>query len=59
MSSRWESIVVSAREIDEAFANGKAPDPALVMRLARAVLDFQQHLAGARLTTKATAPASA
>ena len=52
MSSRWESILSLAREIDEAFANGRAPETALIMLLARAVLDFQQHLAGARVTNK-------
>lgn len=48
MSSRWESIVRSARDIDGSFAHGRAPEFALVAGLARAVLDFQQHLVGLR-----------
>jgi len=52
MSSRWESIVSHARELDEAFARGRPPELALVMRLARAILDFQQELAGPRVTTR-------
>lgn len=48
MSSRWESIVRSARQIDQSFANGAAPELANVAGLARAVLDFQQHLVGMR-----------
>lgn len=46
--TRWESIVTAAREIDWAFAKGRAPDPTRITHLARAVLDFQQHLAGSR-----------
>lgn len=52
MSSPWESIVSVAREIDGAFATGREPELAVVMRLARAVLDFQQGLASARVTIK-------
>lgn len=52
MSSRWESILSIAREVDEAFAKGRVPETALVMLLARAVLEFQQHLAGARVTSR-------
>ncbi len=48
MSSRWESIVRTAREVDGAFGGGKAPECAAVAALARAVLDFQQHLVGMR-----------
>lgn len=56
MSTPWESIVSVAREIDGAFASGREADLDLVMRLARAVLDFQQHLAGARVMRKPPAP---
>jgi len=51
MSSRWEGIVTVARDVDEAFARGAVPDAAMVMRLARALIDFQQYLTntGARL----------
>ena len=48
MSTRWESIVRTARQIDESFAGGAMPESAVVMGLARAVLEFQQHLAGIR-----------
>ncbi|HEX8796905.1 MAG TPA: hypothetical protein VF765_38400 [Polyangiaceae bacterium] len=48
MSSRWENIVRSAREIDQSFASGRQPEFAYVAGLARAVLDFQQHLVGTR-----------
>ena len=48
MSSRWESIVRAAREVDQSFADGKQPEFANVAGLARAVLDFQQHLVGMR-----------
>ncbi len=48
MNTRWESIVRTARQIDESFADGSTPDSTLVMSLARAVLEFQQHLAGIR-----------
>lgn len=34
--------------MDGAFADGKAPELAAVAGLARAVLDFQQHLVGIR-----------
>lgn len=53
MSSRWESIVTTAREIDTAFANGSVPECATMMRLARSVLDFQQHLSGTRMIVQA------
>ena len=53
MSSRWESIVTTAREIDGAYADGSHPESAMVMQLARAVLDFQQHLSGIRPIIKA------
>lgn len=46
MSSRWENVVVLAREVDAAYAAGKTPDSAVVARLARAVLDFQTSLSG-------------
>jgi len=52
MSSRWENIVSHAREIDQAFARGRAPELTVVMRLARAILDFQQELAGPCVTTR-------
>ncbi len=52
MSSCWESIVSVAREIDGAFANGTPPEPVLVMQLARAVVDFQQQLAGPKVIIK-------
>ena len=48
MSSRWESIVRAARDVDESFASGRAPEFAVVAGFARAVLDFQQHLVGMR-----------
>lgn len=48
-SSRWESIVTTAREVDGAFADGTVPELALMMRLARSVLDFQQHLTGTQM----------
>lgn len=48
MSSHWESIVLTARHIDRAFADGRAPELALMATLARAVLDFQQSLVGLR-----------
>lgn len=50
--SRWESIVSTAREIDGAFADGTPPTVSRVMQLARAVLDFQQHLVGPRVPIK-------
>lgn len=56
MTSRWENIVIIARDIDEAFAVGRAPEPELVMRLARAVIDFQQHLAGPRIASRTEQP---
>lgn len=52
MSSRWDSIVSKAREIDETFASGRPPEWTVVMLLARAVLDFQQQLAGSDVTGK-------
>ena len=48
MSSRWESIVRVARDVDQSFADGKQPEFAHVAGLARALLDFQQHLVGMR-----------
>ncbi len=57
MTSRWENIVIVARDIDQAFAAGRAPEPELVMRLARAVIDFQQHLAGPRVVSRTVQPA--
>lgn len=51
--SPWESIVTSAREIDGAFGSGTAPDLSRVMQLARAIVDFQQHLVGARVLVQA------
>jgi hypothetical protein len=50
MSTRWENVVSLAREIDAAVAAGRAPDDAIVARLARAVLDFQRELFGSGST---------
>lgn len=46
MSTRWENVVTLAREVDAAFGRGESPDSTIVARLARAVVDFQNELAG-------------
>lgn len=51
MNFRWESIVRTAHQIDQSFADGRQPEFAHVAGLARAVLDFQQHLVGTRPAT--------
>lgn len=52
MTSPWESIVLLARDIDAAFGRREEPESALVVRLAREVLDFQQQLAAQRASKK-------
>lgn len=52
MSTQWESVVRLARDVDAAFANGHPLDGVLVMRLSRAVLDFQKQLVGPGLSTR-------
>ncbi len=52
MTSPWESIVLLARDIDAAFVRREEPESALVIRLAREVLDFQQQLAASRARKK-------
>ncbi len=59
MSSHWEGVVRIAREVDGAYATGKQPDVEVILRLARAVLEFQQHLAAMRVTSQSRLKAAA
>jgi hypothetical protein len=45
----WEAIVALAKDIDLDCSKGVPPDETKIDRLARAVLDFQQHLAGPKV----------
>jgi hypothetical protein len=59
MSSHWEGVVSVAREVDDAYARGKQPDVEVILRLARAVLGFQQHLAAMRVSSQTRLKAAA
>ncbi|HZU83444.1 MAG TPA: hypothetical protein VE987_11030 [Polyangiaceae bacterium] len=52
----WEQIVALARRIDHEVASRKGIDNGEVLRLARAVVAFQQRLAGGSVMTREVEP---
>lgn len=48
MDARWQNVVLLANEVERAYSKEQAPDVAYVARLARAVLNLQQHMVGER-----------
>jgi len=49
MITPWEAIVALAKDVDVDCSRGGRPDETKIARLARAILDFQQHLAGPKV----------
>lgn len=44
MHTKWESLVILAREVDRECAAGRFPDGSKAARLARMLLEFHAHL---------------